>query len=63
MGRLSICAEAVALGSRIGLMATFAPSLDPLPNEFRAARHGITVHTALAPGALALPQNRPLALS
>jgi Asp/Glu/hydantoin racemase len=44
--------EAVAHGSRIGLLATFAPSLDTLPAEFAAERPGIEVTTALADGAL-----------
>lgn len=44
--------EAVAAGSRIGLLATFAPSLDTLPAEFHHARPGIHVQTALAHGAL-----------
>ncbi len=44
--------EAVALGRRIGLMASFAPSLDTLPDEFRAARADVEVTTALADGAL-----------
>lgn len=44
--------EAIAAGSRIGLLATFAPSLDTLPAEFRHASPGIHVETALAQGAL-----------
>ncbi len=44
--------EAVGHGGRIGLLASFAPSLDTLPDEFRAARPGIEVVTALADGAL-----------
>ena len=44
--------EAITLGSNIGLLATFAPSLDSLPAEFAAARPGVTIVTALAHGAL-----------
>ena len=44
--------EAVALGPRIGLLATFGPSLETLPAEFQAARPGVEVVTALAQGAL-----------
>ena len=44
--------EAVATGRRIGLLATFGPSLDTLPDEFRAARPDVDVVTALADGAL-----------
>ena len=44
--------EAVAAGSRIGLLASFGPSLDTLPAEFRAARPDVQVTTALAHGAL-----------
>ena len=44
--------EAVGLGGRIGLLATFGPSLDSLPAEFLAARPGVEVRTALAAGAL-----------
>ena len=44
--------EAVSLGRRVGLLASFAPSLGTLPAEFRAARPGIEVVTALADGAL-----------
>lgn len=44
--------EAVTFGSRIGLLATFAPSLDTLPAEFEQARPGIEIKTALAQGAL-----------
>lgn len=44
--------EAVALGTNIGLLATFAPSLDTLPAEFEALRPGVQITTALAQGAL-----------
>ena len=44
--------EAVAMGGRIGLLATFAPSLDSLPAEFLDARADVEVRTALAQGAL-----------
>ncbi len=44
--------EAVALGMNIGLLATFAPSLDTLPAEFEAQRPGVHITTALAQGAL-----------
>ena len=44
--------EAVAIGHRIGLLASFAPSLDTLPAEFATALPGIAVVTALADGAL-----------
>ena len=44
--------EAVALGSNIGLLASFGPSLDTLPAEFAAASPGIALPTALASGAL-----------
>ena len=44
--------EAVAMGNRIGLLATFGPSLDTLPAEFEAARPGVELSTALAHGAL-----------
>ena len=44
--------EAVTFGGRVGLLATFAPSLDSLPAEFLAARPGADVVTALADGAL-----------
>jgi hypothetical protein len=48
--------EAVALAGsagRIGLLATFAPSLATLPAEFVAAAPGVTLQPALAAGALA----------
>ena len=45
--------EAIALGTRIGLMATFAPSLATLPAEFHAAHPGLSVPTALVEAALA----------
>ncbi len=38
---------------RIGLLATFAPTLDSMPSEFAAVAPGITVVTRLAGGALA----------
>jgi Asp/Glu/hydantoin racemase len=44
--------EAVAAGPRIGLLATFGPSLDTLPHEFTAARPDAIITTALAAGAL-----------
>ncbi len=44
--------EAVAHGPRIGLLATFAPSLETLPAEFTAARADAVISTALAQGAL-----------
>lgn len=44
--------EAVAMGGRIGLLASFGPSLESLPAEFDAARPGVEVRTALARGAL-----------
>jgi aspartate/glutamate racemase len=42
-------AEAVALGGRIGLLATFSPTLDSMPGEFPA---GSDLVTGLAEGAL-----------
>jgi len=42
--------EACAAGKRIGLLATFAPTLDSMPPEFPA---GVTVVPKLAEGALA----------
>lgn len=42
--------EAVALGRRIGLLATFGPTLATMPPEFPA---GVDVRPALAEGALA----------
>lgn len=48
--------EAVALAGphgRIGLMATFAPTLASMPPEFAAAAPGITILPCLAAGALA----------
>lgn len=44
--------EAVGLGRRVGLLASFGPSLDTLPAEFRAVRGDVEVVTALADGAL-----------
>ena len=44
--------EAVTMGRRIGLLATFGPSLDTLPAEFHTARPGVEIKTALAHGAL-----------
>lgn len=44
--------EAVAAGGRIGLLATFGPSLETLPAEFVAARPDVQMMTALARGAL-----------
>ena len=47
--------EAMALAGaagRIGLLATFAPSLATLPAEFVAASPGVTLQPALAAGAL-----------
>jgi aspartate/glutamate racemase len=41
--------EAVAAGTRIGLVATFAPTLQSMPAEFP---RGVVLETALAPGAL-----------
>jgi Asp/Glu/hydantoin racemase len=45
----AMVAEAAATGARIGLVATFAPTLASLPHEFPP---GTDVRTALAPGAL-----------
>jgi Asp/Glu/Hydantoin racemase len=48
--------EAVSLvgtGGRIGLLATFAPTLATMPAEFAAAAPGVTLVQALASGALA----------
>jgi Asp/Glu/Hydantoin racemase len=48
--------DAVALvgpRGRIGLLATFAPTLDSMPPEFAAAAPGITLVPKLAEGALA----------
>jgi Asp/Glu/hydantoin racemase len=45
----AMVAEAVALGGRIGLLATFAPTLASMPAEFPA---GTPLVTALAEGAL-----------
>ena len=44
--------EAVSIGPRIGLLASFAPSLATLPPEFQAARPDAQITTALAYGAL-----------
>ncbi len=45
--------EALRLGRRIGLLATFAPTLASMPSEFAAADAGLTVVPMLAQGALA----------
>jgi Asp/Glu/hydantoin racemase len=45
----AMVAEAVALGGRIGLLATFAPTLDSMPGEFPA---GTDLVTGLVEGAL-----------
>jgi hypothetical protein len=48
--------EAVSLvgtGGRIGLLATFAPTLATMPAEFAAVAPGVTLLPALVPGALA----------
>lgn len=51
--------EAVAAGGRIGLLASFAPTLASMPAEFPA---GVPLHTALAEGAMAaLDQGDPAA--
>jgi Asp/Glu/hydantoin racemase len=46
----AMVAEAVALGGRIGLIASFAPTLASMPPEFPA---GTDLRTQLAGGALA----------
>jgi hypothetical protein len=43
----------VGAGGRIGLLATFAPTLESMPPEFAAAAPGATVVAQLAEGALA----------
>jgi hypothetical protein len=45
--------ELVGAHGRIGLLATFAPTLESMPAEFAAAAPGITVVAKLAEGALA----------
>ena len=45
--------EALRLGRRIGLLATFAPTLASMPPEFAAADAGLTVVPMLAQGAMA----------
>ena len=45
--------EAAAFGGRIGLMASFAPTLASMPAEFAAAAPGIVLVPCLAEGALA----------
>lgn len=45
--------EAVACGRRIGLLATFAPTLASMPPEFAAVDAGVAVEPMLAEGALA----------
>ncbi|MBS3997640.1 MAG: arylsulfatase [Hydrogenophaga sp.] len=45
----AMVAEAVASGARVGLVATFAPTLASMPAEFPA---GVQLRTALAEGAL-----------
>ena len=45
--------EAVKQGRRIGLLATFGPSLDTMPAEFTAVRPDVQVVPALADGAMA----------
>lgn len=49
----AMIAEALAMGRRIGLLATFAPTLASMPPEFAAADAGVEVVPMLAPGALA----------
>ncbi|SDT57679.1 aspartate/glutamate racemase family protein [Bradyrhizobium canariense] len=44
--------DAIASGSRIGLLATFAPTLASMPDEFVAVRPSIKVVPKLAEGAL-----------
>ena len=46
----AMVADAVALGSTVGLVASFAPTLASMPPEFPP---GTRLHTALAEGALA----------
>lgn len=45
--------EAAALGGRIGLMASFAPTLASMPAEFAAGAPGVVLVPCLAEGALA----------
>ena len=45
--------EALGLGRRIGLLATFAPTLASMPPEFAAADASVSVVPKLAEGALA----------
>ncbi len=49
----AMIAQALAAGRRIGLLATFAPTLASMPPEFAAADPGVTVVPKLAEGALA----------
>ena len=54
--RVDFADEAVALGgtrARIGLLATFAPTLTSMPPEFAVAAPGTTVVPCLAEGSLA----------
>ena len=44
--------EAAAFGGRIGLMASFAPTLASMPAEFAAAAPGVVLVPCLAEGAL-----------
>ncbi len=48
----AMIAEALAHGRRIGLLATFAPTLASMPAEFAAADRGAVVVSRLVPGAL-----------
>jgi Asp/Glu/Hydantoin racemase len=43
----------VGVGGRVGLLATFAPTLDSMPAEFAAVAPGVIVVPQLAEGALA----------
>ena len=45
--------EAVQRGRRIGLLATFGPSLDTMPAEFTAVQPGVEMKPAFADGAMA----------
>jgi len=47
--------EAVATGARIGLVASFGPTLQSMPAEFPA---GVELRTALAEGALERAERR-----
>ncbi|MCE2914363.1 MAG: aspartate/glutamate racemase family protein [Rubrivivax sp.] len=49
-------AAAQAGGCAIGLVASFAPTLASMPAEFSAVDAGVSLHTALADGALAALQ-------